>query len=66
MSSQARKKDEFLEKAASDKQQKLEATCAEQETIEIRLQNALTEPETTIADMVKVHRKSVRKLALER
>ncbi|XP_065557807.1 myosin heavy chain, non-muscle-like [Artemia franciscana] len=65
MSSQARKMDEFLEKAESDKQQRLKATCAEQQTTEIRLQNALTELEITRAEMVKVQRESVRKLALE-
>ncbi|KAK2710990.1 hypothetical protein QYM36_012230, partial [Artemia franciscana] len=65
MSSQVRKMDEFLEKAESDKQQRFKATCAEQQTTEIRLQNALTELEITRAEMVKVQRESVRKLALE-
>jgi hypothetical protein len=66
MPSQARKLVEFLEKAESDKQQRLEVTSAEQQTTKIRLQNALTELEIARAEMVKVQRESVRKLALER
>ncbi|KAK2710995.1 hypothetical protein QYM36_012234 [Artemia franciscana] len=65
MYSQVRKMDEFLEKTESDKQQRLKAACAEQQTTEIRLQNALTELEITRAEMIKVQRESVRKLPLE-
>jgi len=66
MSSQTRKMDEFLDKAESANQHILEFTCAELQSKEIRLQNALTELEITRAEMVKVQRESVRKLALER
>ncbi|KAK2723876.1 hypothetical protein QYM36_002286 [Artemia franciscana] len=66
ISSQTRKMDEFLERADSDKRQRLKAACAEQQTTEIRLQNALAEIEITRAEMVKLQRESVRKLALEK
>ena len=58
--------DEFLEKTESDKQQRLKAACAEQQTTEIHLQNSLTELEITRTEMIKVQRESVRKLPLER
>ncbi|XP_065556506.1 uncharacterized protein LOC136024887 isoform X2 [Artemia franciscana] len=71
MSSLARKMEEFLDKAESEKQQRLEFTCAEQQTKEIHLQNTRTElitrnnTEITRAKMAKAQRESVRNLALK-